>query len=310
MLSDAPIRVVYACDGVVRSWPLPAGRFDEEAHVRVFLLGTDGIETELAAGYTVDLVARTVTCPNVETPPLPPLPAGSSIAILRGVPFTQDLDGSQPYTTIATIAEQLDDIVMQTQQLAEELGRAVTLGPTDTTIDTGEVLEFLRNCDTRLVEANAALNSVLGQIEAARLAALGDVESARLAALADIANALAPALTAISNAHSTALTEIGSAHSTALTEIGTAHSTALTAIGTAHSTALTEIGNACDAALLAINDLRESSLLAMVGYRDAAADSAADALSQAERAEAAAQALETFNVYWELDINGDITPKV
>ena len=114
MLSDSPIRVIYECDGITRVWGFPVGEIGDASHVVVVLADEDGNEERLEAGYAVDLGARVVTCPLTGDP----FPAGRRLAILREVPYTQEVDGSQRLTSLATLEEQLDRIVMHTQQLA------------------------------------------------------------------------------------------------------------------------------------------------------------------------------------------------
>lgn len=204
MLSDSPIRVVYECDGITRVWGFPVGEIGDASHVVVVLADEDGNEERLEAGYAVDLGARVVTCPLTGDP----FPAGRRLAILREVPYTQEVDGSQRLTSLATLEEQLDRIVMQTQQLAEAVGRAVTVGVTDTTISVDDVLSFLRNSETQLDAVAAELAGAQAAMAAARDAALGDVEAARQDSIEEIGLASASAMTSLSDFSVTAIDEM------------------------------------------------------------------------------------------------------
>ncbi len=225
MLSDSPIRVVYDCDGITRVWGFPVGEIGDASHVVVVLADEDGNEERLEAGYAVDLGARTVTCPLTGDP----FPAGRRLAILREVPYTQEVDGSQRLTSLATLEEQLDRIVMQTQQLAEAVGRAVMVGVTDTTISVDDVLSFLRNSETQLDAVAAELAGAQAAMAAARDAALGDVEAARQSSL-----------TSLSDFSVTAIDEMAGLRDAAAGSASDAAGSAAAALASANAAALSE----------------------------------------------------------------------
>lgn len=243
MLSDSPIRIVYEGDGSTKVWPLPVGRIDNTSDIRVVIADEYGTETNLQTGYAVDLVARTLTYPLAGDP----LPTGSRLAILREVPYRQDVDGRRRLSDLVTLETQLDLIVMQTQQLAEAVSRAVKIGVTDTTISVDDVLSFLRNAEVRLEEVSAELAGAKAEMIATREDALVSIETGRDGALADI----------------------GAAQDTALTDIGKAQNTAVIT--------LTDLRNATVAVMTELKDAAASSEVA-------AAESAASAKSSQEAA--------------------------
>lgn len=267
MLSDSPIRVVYECDGITRVWGFPVGEIGDASHVVVVLADEDGNEERLEAGYAVDLGARVVTCPLTGDP----FPAGRRLAILREVPYTQEVDGSQRLTSLATLEEQLDRIVMQTQQLAEAVGRAVMVGVTDTTISVDDVLSFLRNSETQLDAVVAELAGAQAAMAAARDAALGDVEAARQDSLEEIGLASDSAMTSLSDFSVTAIDEMVGLRDAAAGSASDAAGSAAAALASANAAAESE-GAALGSENAAADSERSASEYAL-----AAAESASHA---------------------------------
>lgn len=115
-LQSATSKVRYVGDGVQTTFPIPF-RFLREEHVAVWNsqgLYKAGADYEISGGNVVFKTAPT-----------------GAVAILRTVPFVQETDyvpnGDVP---AETLEGNLDYLTMQTQQLAEQLTRALLLDPT------------------------------------------------------------------------------------------------------------------------------------------------------------------------------------
>lgn len=120
MLTGVRSTVTYIGDGETRVWDFPdACTFLDEDHVKVSLTDTDGEETVISVGYSVDMTARQVTYPDSEEEDA--LPSGWQISIYRQVPFTQEMDASSGTFSGSTLETQLDKIVMQIQQIRDNI---------------------------------------------------------------------------------------------------------------------------------------------------------------------------------------------
>lgn len=115
-LQSATSKVRYVGDGVQTAFPIPF-RFLRDEHVTVWNsqgLYKARVDYEISGGNVVFKTAPT-----------------GAIAILRAVPFVQETDyvpnGDVP---AETLEGNLDYLTMQTQQLAEQLTRALLLDPT------------------------------------------------------------------------------------------------------------------------------------------------------------------------------------
>ena len=115
-LQSATSKVRYVGDGVQTAFPIPF-RFLRDEHVTVWNskgLYKARVDYEISGGNVVFKTAPT-----------------GAVAILRTVPFVQETDyvpnGDVP---AETLEGNLDYLTMQTQQLAEQLTRALLLDPT------------------------------------------------------------------------------------------------------------------------------------------------------------------------------------
>lgn len=116
--------------GAGTTGPFTVGfRFLDDSHLRVIQTSAAAVDTDLVlgSGYTVSGAGgNTGTVTTIA-----PVPVGSSITIIRNVPFTQEADYVDNDSFPAESHEEaLDKLTMQTQQLREESGRALTLTPT------------------------------------------------------------------------------------------------------------------------------------------------------------------------------------
>nr|WP_321500179.1 hypothetical protein [uncultured Dethiosulfovibrio sp.] len=173
MLSDSPIKVIYECDGSTTVWGFPEGVIFSADQVRVIVTNEEGVETQLRAGYTVDLVSKKVTYPLTGSP----LPTGYRLTVKREVPYRQEVDGTRRLTSLRVITEQLDTMVMQIQQLAEATDRSVRVGISDQETDVGAVVGKLQNIDRNVESASASAGFASRSADAAASDALAASES-------------------------------------------------------------------------------------------------------------------------------------
>lgn len=122
--------------GAGTTGPFTVGfRFLENSHLQVIRTSTIGVNATLAltTDYTVSGaggLSGTVTL-------VVALATGEKLTIIRAVPFTQDADYVQNDAFPAESHERaLDKLTMQTQQLDEEVGRALTLPATSPAVST------------------------------------------------------------------------------------------------------------------------------------------------------------------------------
>ena len=127
-LTSSTVRVQYSGDGSTTSFSVPF-IFWTDDDLKVILTDSDGVETTWTRGtqYTVTGDPGTTGTIEVITSPTDYTPAtGETLTILSNLSDTQDTDlieGGQFPT--ASVEQQLDQIVRQIQQAAEELGRTV-----------------------------------------------------------------------------------------------------------------------------------------------------------------------------------------
>lgn len=180
-LQSATSKVRYVGDGVQTAFPIPF-RFLRDEHVTVWNskgLYKARVDYEISGGNVVFKTAPT-----------------GAIAILRAVPFVQETDyvpnGDVP---AETLEGNLDYLTMQTQQLAEQLTRALLLDPTQdfdqedmaeqfsTLVNNAErwAKEARSGAATAKADANKAKNSA----DEAYLSKLTAVEAAESAGRAE-----------------------------------------------------------------------------------------------------------------------------
>lgn len=106
----------------------------ESSHleVRLYVIATGTFVTLSASDYSVTGIGPESTGGSVTyNPSGVPIASTQLLAIYRTLPYTQDTDiVNQSGFYPAVIEAQLDRIVMQIQQIAEEVGRAVLIPPT------------------------------------------------------------------------------------------------------------------------------------------------------------------------------------
>jgi hypothetical protein len=121
----------FAGNGTTVAFPFTFTQYDP-SHVRVALRGTDGVYTDLTYGvdYTVVLNGDQDNVPGgVAT--LGTAPAvGEAVAFFSAAPFLQltDLQNQGGFFP-STLEQALDNIVIQTQQLRQEIKRSVRAAP-------------------------------------------------------------------------------------------------------------------------------------------------------------------------------------
>ena len=119
-------KVTYAGNGSTTSFTVPF-YFLANTHLKVILRSAAGIETTKT--LTTDYTVSGVGSPSGGTITMLVAPAsGETLAILRNVPYTQETDyqSNDPFPA-QTHEQALDKLTMETQQLAEQANRALTL---------------------------------------------------------------------------------------------------------------------------------------------------------------------------------------
>jgi hypothetical protein len=146
-------RVQYVGNGAAREFPVPIPVLRSE-HVRLFTWANNR-QTELTEGYTVfgaGTAAVTVELDNA-------LPAGVTLTILRPMPLIQpmDLNNAGPFNA-ETLEDSADNLAMQIQQLAEEVGRAIVAPESMEagTVTYEMLVALLRDSEEALAAALAA----------------------------------------------------------------------------------------------------------------------------------------------------------
>lgn len=143
----------YSCDGAQTEFPF-AFRVLDPSCVTVYL-----DDVQVADGFTVELAETGGTVKFAEAPA-----KGGVLAILRETPFDQQTDLQDNQAFLPEVLEtSLDKLTMQTQELKEQMERAVTVPPTSL-ISPGEYLQVNIKIaeqakDICLSSATAAANS-------------------------------------------------------------------------------------------------------------------------------------------------------
>lgn len=143
----------YSCDGAQTEFPF-AFRVLDPSYVTVYL-----DDVQVTDGFTAELAETGGTVKFAEAPA-----KGSVLAILRETPFDQQTDLQDNQAFLPEVLEtSLDKLTMQTQELKEQMERAVTVPPTSL-ISPGEYLQVNIKIaeqakDICLSSATAAANS-------------------------------------------------------------------------------------------------------------------------------------------------------
>lgn len=120
----------YSCDGAQTEFPF-AFRVLDPSCVTVYL-----DDVQVTDGFTAELAETGGTVKFAEAPA-----KGSALAILRETPFDQQTDLQDNQAFLPEVLEtSLDKLTMQTQELKEQMERAVTVPPTSL-ISPGEYLQ-------------------------------------------------------------------------------------------------------------------------------------------------------------------------
>lgn len=138
-------------------------RIVDQSHLQVIRTDATGDETTLAllTDYTVSGVGSAGGGSIILTTALP---SGSTVTILRNIPFTQETDlENQGAYYAQTVEDALDLAVMRDQQLAEKLNRAVLVPATETD-PTGALASQLAADITRLADSADNIDTVADSI--------------------------------------------------------------------------------------------------------------------------------------------------
>lgn len=138
-------------------------RIVDQSHLQVIRTDATGAETtlSLSTDYTVSGVGSagggSITLTTA-------LPSGSTVTILRNIPFTQETDlENQGAYYAQTVEDALDLAVMRDQQLAEMLNRAVLIPVTEND-PAGTLAAQLAADITRLADSAGNIDTVAGSI--------------------------------------------------------------------------------------------------------------------------------------------------
>ena len=144
----------YSCDGAQTEFPF-AFRVLDPSCVTVYL-----DDVQVADGFTAELAETGGTVKFAEAPA-----KGSVLAILRETPFDQQTDLQDNQAFLPEVLEtSLDKLTMQTQELLEQLKRAITMPPTST-ISPREWLEAFKK--TLEASKDAALDASVASANSA-----------------------------------------------------------------------------------------------------------------------------------------------
>lgn len=144
----------YSCDGAQTEFPF-AFRVLDPSYVTVYL-----DDAQVTDGFTVELAETGGTVKFAEAPA-----KGSVLAILRETPFDQQTDLQDNQAFLPEVLEtSLDKLTMQTQELLEQLKRAITMPPTST-ISPREWLEAFKK--TLEASKDAALDASVASANSA-----------------------------------------------------------------------------------------------------------------------------------------------
>lgn len=144
----------YSCDGAQTEFPFAFRALDPSC-ITVYLE-----DVRLTGGFTVELAETGGTVKFAEAPA-----KGGVLAILRETPFDQQTDLQDNQAFLPEVLEtSLDKLTMQTQELLEELKRAITMPPTST-ISPREWLEAFKK--TLEASKDAALDASVASANSA-----------------------------------------------------------------------------------------------------------------------------------------------
>lgn len=174
-LESTITRVAYEGNGVTRKFPLPFPLL-AASHVEVYVTDMDIADSmavsPLAAGYRVeDIALREPYLVYPEDAEAPALKAGRKLTVVRRLPLVQQTNLENGGNLQAeTLETQFDTIVMQLQQLAYDLDRAVKVPPYSSKqrLDVTDLLAHMEALCHRAedaaqrVEKQADMETVLG----------------------------------------------------------------------------------------------------------------------------------------------------
>lgn len=146
MTVPSPVnKVVGSGNGVTTVWPF-AFKVYADSHLQVIYTSAAGADTVLDPSvYVVARNADQNATPGGTVTYTPAIAASTKLTILRVVPFTQDTDIPNQGGFFPEVIEQrLDLMMMATQQLVEEVARALKLSPAQSTIGDLEATDAAR----------------------------------------------------------------------------------------------------------------------------------------------------------------------
>ena len=145
-ISNTNTKVIAEGNDLTRNWPFTFP-VDNEDFIKVYITDTDDVAVEIFADFEVNLVGSYVTYPTIISG-LPLLQVGEKITILRKLPLVQVTDyENQGKFPSASIEANLDNLTKMTQQLQEQLNRAIKFDPSVQSEDEA-VAEYINQMNT------------------------------------------------------------------------------------------------------------------------------------------------------------------
>jgi hypothetical protein len=235
-LSTLNTKHIYTGNSSTKIWDYTF-TVKEAANIKLYLTDADDVITEITTNFSVNTSTSKVTYPVTGSA----ITSDYKLTIIRVMDLTQDvdLDNQGPFDADA-LEEELDREVMISQQMQEQLNRAIKwpISTIPTTTDTDGYLEQLQAEKTAAETAATASQTAQGLSETARDASIvAKVASQAAQALSEAArDSSIAAKVSSESARDTAITNAG----TAITQAGIATTQA--------GIATTQAGNAATSA--------------------------------------------------------------
>ena len=123
-VSNTTVKASYNGNGSTRTFSVPFPILSA-AHLQLIVTDSDGTETSITTGYTLNDDLDAVTYPTTESG-LDPLPSGKKLTLVRQTPNTQELDLHAATTLDAERLEAAyDKLTLLVQELGEKVARAI-----------------------------------------------------------------------------------------------------------------------------------------------------------------------------------------
>ena len=280
-VSNTTVKVSYNGNGSTRTFSVPFPILSA-AHLQLIVTDSDGTETSITTGYTLNDDLDAVTYPTTESG-LDPLPSGKKLTLVRQTPNTQELDLHAATTLDAERLEAAyDKLTLLVQELGEKVARAIKSRVSSTANTSAE--DYLDTINEAVATAEAANE---------------DAQTYASAAATSASQALASANTATQKATAAntaaAAAEGYASNASSYKSDASTYATLAQGYATDADNAKTDAVSAKNAAAASANDAASYASAAGLSASSAAtaADNASAAQGAAEDAQAEAEAAQT-----------------